>query len=195
VIDEATVRAILTYNIEVSCNDSGSDLGLNHSTVRCIRTGRRRANIAPDLPRFSTAALRQAFLDDKGTPEPIVRAILTASLDISCTELARRHKIAHHTTVTDIRTGRARRSTCPDLPRVSAAVLMRTCQDCKLFEASPRRFDDDDGVDTRRVGFCTIDIPECLESLSFARSCSAFQPRTQLASGNGKPSESQGRSS
>jgi hypothetical protein len=177
VIDETTVRAILAYPIEVSCNDIGADLGMNPATVRCIRTGRRRANIAPDLPRFSTADLRQAFLDDKGTPEPIVRAILTASLDISCTELARRHGVANSTTVADIRTGRKRRSICPDLPRVSAAVLMRTCQDCKLFEASPRRFYDDDGVDTRRVGFCTIDIPECLESLTFARSCAAFQSR------------------
>ena len=176
-IDEAIVRAILAYPIEVSCHDIGADLGLNPSTVRCYRTGKRGAKIAPDMPRISPEALRQASLHNQGTPEPIVRAILTASLDISCTELARRHKIAHHTTVTDIRTGRARRSICPDIPRVSAAVLMRTCQDCKLFEVSFRRFDDDDGVDVRRPGYCTIDIPECLESLTFARSCSAFQPK------------------
>jgi DNA-binding CsgD family transcriptional regulator len=186
VIDEATVLAILAYPIEVSSEDIGADLGLNRSTVRCIRIGKRRANIAPDLPRISPEALRQSCLDNQGTPEPIVRAILTASLDISCTELACRHKISHHTTVTDIRTGRARRSICPDLQRVSAAVLMRTCQDCKLFEANPRRFYDDDGVDTRRPGYCTIGIPECLESPTFARSCSAFQPRTRLASNHGQ---------
>jgi len=185
-IDEATVRAILAYPIEVSCHDIAADIGLNHSTVRCYRIGKRGAKIASDLPRISPEALRQASLNNQGTPELIVRAILTASLDISCTELARRHKIAHHTTVTDIRTGRARRSICPDLPRVSAAVLMRTCQDCKLFEASPRRFDDDDGVDVRRPGYCTIDIPECLEGITFARSCSAFQPRTQIALDHGK---------
>jgi glucose-like phosphotransferase system IIB component len=54
------------------------------------------------------------------------------------------------------------------------ATLMRTCRDCRLFEASPRRFDTEDGVDTSRAGYCSIGIPECLESPTFARSCSAF---------------------
>lgn len=185
-VDEATVRAILAHPADVLSADIGADLGLPPATVTAIRTGRRRASIAQDVPRISPGALRQALRDNRGTPEPIVRSILTAPLDVSCTELARRHKIVNHSTVTDIRTGRTRRSICPDLPRVPAAVLMRTCQDCKLFEASPRRFDDDDGVDVRRPGYCTIDIPECLEGITFARSCSAFQPRTQIASDHGQ---------
>ena len=185
-VPESTVRAILAHGPEVLSADIALDVGLPPATVTAIRIGRRRASIAPELPRISPWALRQALRDNRGTPEPIVRAILSASLDVSCTELARRHKIANHSTVTDIRTGRTRRSICPDLPRTPIAVLLRTCADCVLFEASPRRFDDDNGVDVRRAGYCSIGIPECLESPTFARSCSAFQPRTRLASNHGQ---------
>jgi len=185
-VDEATVRAILAHGPEVLSADIAADVGLPPATVNAIRIGRRRASIAPEVPRISHGALRQALRDNRGTPEPIVRAILSAPLDVSCTELARRYKIANHSTVTDIRTGRTRRSICPDLPRTPAAMLLRTCADCVLFEASPRRFDDDDGNDTRRPGCCSIGIPECLESPTFARSCSAFQLRTRLASNHGQ---------
>jgi hypothetical protein len=185
-VPEATVRAILVHGPDVLSVDIAADVGLTPATVTAIRIGRRRASIAPEVPRIALNVLRQAMRDNRGTPEPIVRAILSAPLDMSCTELARRHKIVNHSTVTDIRTGRTRRSICPDLPRTPAGVLLRTCADCVLFEASPRRFDDDSGVDTRRPGYCSIGIPECLESPTFARSCSAFQLQTRIASNHGQ---------
>ena len=184
-VPESTVRAILAHPAEVPSADIAADVGLPPATVTAIRIGRRRATIAPEVPRIAPGALRQALRDNRGTPEPIVRAILSASLDVSCTELARRLGVANHSTVTDIRTGRTRRSICPDLPRTPIAVLLRTCADCLLFEASHRRFDDDDGADVRRAGYCSIGIPECLESPTFARSCSAFQPQTRLTSNHG----------
>ena len=185
-VPEATVRAILAHGPEVLSVDIAADVGLPPATVTAIRIGRRRATIAPEVPRIALDVLRQAMRDNRGTPEPIVRAILSAPLDVSCTELARRHSIGNHSTVTDIRTGRTRRSICPDLPRTPVAVLLRTCADCVLFEASTLRFDADDVVDARRPGYCSIGIPECLDSPTFARSCSVFQPRTRIASNHGQ---------
>jgi hypothetical protein len=172
--DETTIRRILAHPPAKLSSEIADDENMDTRTITAIRTGRRRSSIAPEIPRYTTKELQQARLDSFGTPEATVRAILLAPADVSCSELARRHGLAISSSATDIRTGRTRASICPDLPRISLATLMRTCRECRLFEASPRRFDTEDGVDTSRAGYCSIGIPECLESPTFARSCSAF---------------------
>ena len=113
-------------------------------------------------------------------PESAVIQILQAPLDVSNATLARQLGIRHHETVWDIRQGRTRRNVAPELPRIDARTMRRTCADCKLFEPGPRQYDEELDVYTKGYRRCNIGIPECATDLNFARACSAFIDLTNV---------------
>lgn len=107
-------------------------------------------------------------------PDDAIIQILTAPLDMSNETLARQLGIKNYQTVSDIRIGRTRRNVAPELPRVDARTMRRTCADCKLFEPKPRQYDEESHKFIKGFRRCNIGIPECETDLNFARVCSAF---------------------
>ena len=113
-------------------------------------------------------------------PEDLVIKILKAPLDTSNAALARQLGIKQQATVWDIRQGRTRRNVAPELPRVNARMMRRTCANCKLFEPKPRQYDEESHKFIKGFRRCSIGIPECETDLNFARACSAFIDLTDV---------------
>ena len=113
-------------------------------------------------------------------PEALVVKILEAPLDASNATLAKQLGIRQAATVWDIRQGRTRRNVAPELPRIDARTMRRTCADCKLFEPKPREYDEESHKFIKGFRRCSIGIPECESDLNFARACSAFIDLTDV---------------
>jgi hypothetical protein len=113
--------------------------------------------------------------------EATIRAILTAPISVTNKELQQQYGIKDIKTVANIRLGRTCKNIAPELPRLASIppnyAHRTTCKMCKLFEATPCRIDRIDSERTiKRLGYCTIGIPECNESLHFASQCPSFYP-------------------
>ena len=87
----------------------------------------------------------------------------------------------HRETVRRIRFGYLWRDVLPEMERLEAGRgglgRIRTCEHCTHW--NPGRFDSmQHGVRLRRLGLCTLDIPES-QHPKFARGCGAFTEREQ----------------
>jgi hypothetical protein len=106
--------------------------------------------------------------------EATIRAILTAPISITNETLRQQLGMKNTRTVANIRLGRTCKNIAPELPRLAGR---RTCKMCKLFEPTPCRIDKIDSERTiKRLGYCTVGIPECNDSLHFAQECPSFYP-------------------
>jgi hypothetical protein len=113
-------------------------------------------------------------------PEYLVVEILKAPPDMSSAALSRQFGIRNQEIVCDIRKGRTRRNVAPDLPRIDARTMRRTCADCKLFDPKPQEYDEESHKFIEGFRRCNIGIPECETDLNFARACSAFIDLTDV---------------
>jgi len=113
--------------------------------------------------------------------EATIRAILTAPISITNEALRQQFAIKDRKTVANIRLGRTCKNIAPELPRLTSIppdyARRQTCKMCKLFEPTPCRIDRIDSERSiQRLGYCTIGIPECNDSLHFASQCPSFCP-------------------
>jgi hypothetical protein len=113
--------------------------------------------------------------------EATIRAILTAPISITNETLRQQLGMKNTRTVANIRLGRTCKNIAPELPRLASIppnyAHRRTCKMCKLFEPTPCRIDKIDSERTiKRLGYCTVGIPECNDSLHFAQECPSFYP-------------------
>lgn len=138
-----------------------------------------------------------AFIQQRMSPEELVRTVLEAGLTVSAAELARRCGVSREA-VRQIRYGRLHAKVLPHLPRPSVGTGSRRCWQCRLgcrtgIEAArawwgkQRRFQDaaDDVKLRRREAqsptssvdplWCSIGYPESIDP-TYARECPAFEP-------------------
>ena len=131
----------------------------------------------PSTPTHSAAMNNP----NNATDEAIIRAILTAPAETTNEELRQQLGLKDRRTVSRIRLGRSCANIAPELPRMASiprdATSFRTCKMCRLFEPTPCRIDRIDSERLiKRLGYCTIGIPECNDSLHFAKICPSFYP-------------------
>ena len=113
--------------------------------------------------------------------EATIRAILAAPISITNKALQQQYGIKDIKTVANIRLGRTCKNIAPELPRLASIppnyAHRQTCKMCRLFEPTPCRIDRiDSEKPIKRLGHCTVGIPECNDSLHFARECPSFYP-------------------
>jgi len=112
--------------------------------------------------------------------EARVRAVLTAPMDVSLHAIGRSVGRSH-SSVSDIRYGRAFPNVLPELARLEPGQLSRTCLDCLHFSHHEHRSAETRG---KRLGACDLRYPESSE-ITFARGCGAFWPCSQSGAGHG----------
>ena len=143
----------------------GRRLGIARQTVSKIRTGK----IHQDL-------------DDRLTPEEMVRRVLSQPPDLSLAQIAE---------LTGIKPDAARRirlgirypDVLPDLPRMTLEESRRRCQNCVQWDAPSGSGRE------HRYGSCNLGIEEATETQTWARGCGAYMARKEVAGGTTAPAQ------
>jgi hypothetical protein len=111
-----------------------------------------------------------SFDDDKR--KEITRDVLNAPIEISHQKLAIQLGI-NRTLVRQIRYGLAYTDVLPDLMRLEPDQPRQRCDICVHWTAERQRVFSNDGRDHRRLGHCSLGIPEA-ENMRYGRGCGAF---------------------
>lgn len=110
--------------------------------------------------------------DDPGVREALARSVLTASPDVPHVALARQLGMAPES-VRRVRIGLLWATVAPELPRLEADRVVRTCLSCRLFNRRSYRLKVN-GQDRLLYGRCSLGYPEAADNHNWARSCEAY---------------------
>jgi hypothetical protein len=111
-----------------------------------------------------------SFTDEKR--EELTREVLSAPIELSHQRLGMQLGI-NRTLVRQIRYGLAYSDVLPGIPRLEPDQPRRRCDQCVHWTAEFTRKRNENMEDIRRLGFCTLGIPEA-ENMRFGRGCGAF---------------------
>ena len=139
--------------------------GIARQTVSKIRTGK-------------------SHLDDRMTPEEMVRLVLNQPPDLSLAQIAELTGIKPDA-ARRIRLGIRYRNVLPDLPRMTLEESGRRCQNCVQWvpPAGSGRL--------HRYGRCHLGIEEATETQTWARGCGAYAAREEVAGGTTAPAQNE----
>ena len=131
----------------------GRRLGIARQTVSKIRTGKTHQDI-----------------DDRLTPEEMVRRVLSQPPHLSLAQIAELTGIKPDA-ARRIRLGIRFRDVLPEIPRMNLEQSQRRCWACVQWE-NPIGSGGSD-----RYGRCHLGIPEATETQTWARGCGAYMAR------------------
>ena len=112
----------------------------------------------------------QAFDDEKR--EALTRAVLNAPIELSHQKLGLQLDISRDL-VRQIRYGTSYADVLPDLLRMEPDQPRRRCDQCVHWVAERVRKRNENQEDIRRLGHCSLGIPEA-DNLRYGRGCGAF---------------------
>lgn len=104
-----------------------------------------------------------------------LRAILEAPPDVPHSTLGKRYHL-HRETVRRFRIGVLWADVLPEMPRIPAEQMARTCLTCNIFNHRVRFERNDHREKIKVLGDCTIGIPEARHHVKWARCCNAYIP-------------------
>ena len=143
----------------------GRRLGIPRQTVSKIRTGKTHQDI-----------------DDRLTPEEMVRRVLSQPPHLSLAQIADLTGIKADA-ARRIRLGIRFRDVLPDLPRMTLEQSRRRCQNCVQWVPP------DSSGRLRRCGRCHLEIEEATETQTWARGCGAYSPAKKLPEAQRPPAD------
>ena len=111
-----------------------------------------------------------SFTDEKR--EELTRAVLNAPIELSHQRLGMQLGISRDL-VRQIRYGMAYTDVLPDLMRLEPDQPRRRCDQCVHWTAERLRMRNENQEDIRRLGHCSLGIPEA-DNLRYGRGCGAF---------------------
>ena len=143
----------------------GRRLGIARQTVSKIRTGKTHQDI-----------------DDRLTPEEMVRRVLSQPPHLSLAQIAELTGIKADA-ARMIRLGIRFRDVLPELPRMTLEESRRRCQNCVQWVPP------DNSGRLHRYGRCHLGIEEATETQTWARGCGAYSPANGLPEAQRPPAD------